>query len=137
MASQTDSRSRHANNAELQIDGEVVAELLNINVRESGGVSPVQVAGTAYPVEHTYDRYSVNVSASRAVFKDGVLAKYGVGGSELVQLPPMDIVATDVTDGGDLFTVKNCTLSDRSTGISANTRISADLSWMGTGTGNA
>lgn len=131
MSSTKGSRSRHANNAELLIRGVLVGELININVRESGGVSPVHVTGTAYPVEHTYDRYSCSVTASRVVFKDGALADLELNNSELIAQEPMEIVATDTSDGGGLFKITTATLSDRSIGINANTRLSSDLSWQG------
>ncbi len=133
MATYDTAQTRHANTGVMKIDGEIIAECVNISVRESGGTSPVQTVGTPLPVEHTHDRYSVSVSISRVVFKRGALNKYGVGGNGLLTLPTVDVEGQDEAGGASemLFKVMTCTISDRSMSIAANQRISGDMQLMG------
>jgi hypothetical protein len=131
MATVNGAQTRHANTAKIMIGNDVIAECISVSVREDTGADPVHITGTPLPIEHTHNRYSVQVSISRVVFKKGKLARYGVGGTSILEIPLMTIQGYDKADSALLFKVVDCTLSGRSLTINANTRLASDVSLMG------
>lgn len=131
MAPQKTANARHANNAKLMIDNQIVGEAMNVSVQEDTGLDGVYIVGTAYAQEHNHNRVSVSVSISRVVFKKGSLVKYGVGGGNILTLPTFDVHAYDKSDSAMLFKVKDCTMGGRSLNLSANQRIGSDLRCQG------
>lgn len=131
MSTQEGALTRHANTAEVRIGGEVIGELTNVSVRESGATDPTHVIGDVKPKEHVHNRYSVQVTASAFVYKKSAANKYGVGGANLLKIEPMNIQATDTIDNKPLFSIIGCTLSDRDMSTAANSRIQRNLTFSG------
>lgn len=131
MATQEGAITRHANSGVIRIAGEIVGSAININVRESGATDPTHTIGDVKPKEHVHNRYSVQVTVGRFVFKEDAANTYGVGGANLLKLPPVEIQGVDEIDGKVLFSIIECTLSDRDQAINANTRIQGNLTFHG------
>ncbi|ABW35080.1 Phage related protein (plasmid) [Deinococcus geothermalis DSM 11300] len=123
-------KTRHANTAQVTIDGEVVAEIAGLTVRESGGTDGSYTVGDARPKEHLHNRWTCTGSINRFVWRESALNKWNIGGTSLLNLPTFEITAVDEVDNAVLFTVTGCTLSDRSMNVQANQRIMQDVSFL-------
>lgn len=132
MATLKDQKSRHANTAKLMIGTVEVGEVISLSVQEDTGADPVQIVGSPYAQEHNHNRVTVSVSFQRVIFKKSALAKYNVGGTNILTLPPFDVHAYDKQDGGALlFKVKDVTLTSRDLSVQANQRMMSNLRGMG------
>lgn len=123
-------KTRHANTAQVTIDGEIIAEISGLSVRESGGTDGSYAVGDAKPKEHIHNRWSANGSISRFVWRESFLTKWNLSGKSLLDLPTFEMTAIDEVDGSVLFTVVGCTLSDRDLNLQANQRIMQNLSYL-------
>ena len=131
MAAINEQITRHANRRRLVLDGETIAEGLNMTVQESGGTQGVYTVGSEYPHEHVHNQYSVQVTIGALWWKENGLARLSVGGGELVQLPPVDIEAYDESDGATLWVVRTCTFASRGVTVSANQPLQRNVQLMG------
>lgn len=131
MAAINEQVTRHANRCRVILDGETIAEGLNVSVQESGGTQGVYTIGSEYPREHIHNQYSVQVSISALWWKEGFLARLSVGGGELVQLPTVDVEAYDESDGAALWVVRTCTFANRAVNINASQPIQRNVQLMG------
>lgn len=131
MAAINEQITRHANRCRLVLDGETIAEGLNMSVQESGGTQGIYTVGSEYPHEHVHNQYSVQVTIGALWWKENGLARLSVGGGELVQLPPVDIEAYDESDGATLWVVRTCTFASRGVTVSANQPLQRNVQLMG------
>jgi len=131
MAAINEQITRHANRCRLILDGETIAEGLNMTVQESGGTQGIYTVGSEYPHEHVHNQYSVQVTIGALWWKENGLARLSVGGGELVQLPPVDIEAYDESDGATLWVVRTCTFASRGVTVSANQPLQRNVQLMG------
>lgn len=131
MAAINEQITRHANRCRLILDGETIAEGLNMTVQESGGTQGIYTVGSEYPHEHVHNQYSVQVTIGALWWKENGLARLSVGGEELVQLPPVDIEAYDESDGATLWVVRTCTFASRGVTVSANQPLQRNVQLMG------
>jgi hypothetical protein len=131
MAAINEQITRHANRCRLVLDGETIAEGLNLAVQEQGGTQGIYTVGSEYPHEHVHNQYSVNVQIGALWWKENGLSKLSVGGGELVQLPPVDVEAYDESDGATLWVVRTCTLVSRSVTVNANQPLQRNVQLMG------
>ena len=131
MAAINEQITRHANRCRLVLDGETIAEGLNMTVQESGGTQGIYTVGSEYPHEHVHNQYSVQVTIGALWWKENGLARLSAGGGELVQLPPVDIEAYDESDGATLWVVRTCTFATRGVTVSANQPLQRNVQLMG------
>jgi hypothetical protein len=131
MAAINEQNTRHANRCRLVLDGETIAEGLNLSVQEQGGTQGIYTVGSEYAHEHVHNQYSVNVQIGALWWKERGLSKLSVGGGELVQLPPVDVEAYDESDGTTLWVVRTCTFVSRSVAVNANQPLQRNVQLMG------
>lgn len=132
MATLKDQKARHANTAQLKIDETVVGEAISVSIQEDTGADGVYIVGSAYAQEHNHNRVSVSVSFQRVIFKMSTLAKYNLGGQNILTLPPVVVHAYDKQDGGTLlFKVKDVTLTSRDLTLQANQRMMSNVRGQG------
>lgn len=131
MAAINEQITRHANRCRVVLDGETLAEGLNVSVQEAGGTQGIYTIGSEYAHEHVHNQYSVQVQIGALYWKENGLARLSVGGGELVQLPPVDIEAYDESDGATLWVVRTCTFASRAVSINANQPIQRNVQLMG------
>lgn len=123
-------KTRHANTAQVTVDGEVIAEIAGLSVRESGGTDGTYAVGDAKPKEHLHNRWTCTGSINRFVWREAFLSKWNLSGKSILDLPTFEMTAIDEIDGSVLFTVTGCTLSDRDLNLQANQRIMSNLSYL-------
>jgi hypothetical protein len=131
MAAINDQNTRHANRCRLVLDGETIAEGLNLSVQEQGGTQGIYTVGSEYAREHVHNQYSVNVQISALWWKDNYLNRLSVGGGELVNLPTVDVEAYDESDGSTLWVVRTCTFVSRSVTVNVNQPLQRNVQLMG------
>jgi hypothetical protein len=131
MAAINEQITRHANRCRLVLDGETIAEGLNLSVQEQGGTQGIYTVGSEYPHEHVHNQYSVNVQIGALWWKENNLSRLSPGGGELVQLPPVDVEAYDESDGATLWVVRTCTFASRSVTVNANQPLQRNVQLMG------
>lgn len=130
MASVNNQKTRHANKAQIRIGTTVIAELVNVSVRQDTGADAVRVIGTAKALEHNHNAENISVTIGKLVFKASKGSKYDLSGDDLLAMEPFNIYATDTTDGEGLFNVMGVTLTGRDTSINSNSRIQSNLTGM-------
>lgn len=123
-------KTRHANTAQISIDGKVIGELAGITVAEDGGTDGSYVVGDAKPKEHLHNRWSARGSISRFIWKQSAFDYYNIGGKGLLNLPTCDITVLDEVDNKVLYTLKACTISSRDQNVQANSRIMGNLQYL-------
>lgn len=121
-------QSRHANTVKIYVDGDEVAEGMSLSTRESGGTDGTYTIGSAKPRENVHNRWQGSANIQRVIFKESAIERFRLGGTDLLELPVFEIVAVDEADGTTLFTLAECTLSERTLQINANSRIMSDVS---------
>lgn len=131
MAAINEQNTRHANRCRVVLDGETIAEGLNVSVQEQGGTQGIYTIGSEYPHEHVHNQYSVQVTIAAMWWKQNGLSRLSAGGGELVQLPPVDIEAYDESTGDTLWVVRTCTFADRGVSINANQPLQRNVRLMG------
>ncbi|WP_199084204.1 hypothetical protein [Deinococcus sp. UR1] len=123
-------KTRHANTAQVTVNGDVIAEIVGLSVRESGGTDGSYAVGDAKPKEHIHNRWTCSGNMNRFVWRESALSKWNIGGTGLLNLSTFEITAIDEVDGSVLFTVTGCTMSDRDMGLQANQRIMSNMSFL-------
>lgn len=123
-------KTRHANTAQVTIDGNIIAELMGLTLRESGGTDGTYTVGDAKPKEHIHNRWTASGTIQRLVWRESAFSHWNIGGKGLLHLPTFQITALDEVDGKVMYIIRGCTLSDRDQNIQANQRIMSNLSYL-------